>query len=207
MTDNNTMEELQHNINSLLHEINELKKIITVKNEQDNAFRDLIIDYLVNKKDVKIGDSSSSSSTVKTTQKQKKNNDTELIDVYHKNLYEYLVQNNYTYFDYVESFTKANIDVMDDKLKDNSANNVRNCFVWCYSHVNDIRIIVLDLPNVENFVTGLYNNKTELVKHNKTLNELLKYEGNEIFKNYKDETYFKTYCNSLKQKYKKLTDS
>ena len=81
-----------------------------------------------------------------------------------------------------------------------------NCFIWCYSHVNDIRIEVLDLPNVEVYANALYTDKSELAKHNKTLTDLLKYEGSEVFKKYKDDTYFKNYCTNLKIKYKKLLE-
>lgn len=204
MTDQSVIYDLQNEVKTLLQEITELKKMIAVKNEQDNAFRELIIEFLVNKKDIKIGDQTTQAS--KST-KPKKNNDTITIDVFHKQLHQFLVQNNYTHFDYVELFNKSNIDVMGDKLKDNSANNVKNCFVWCYSHINEIRVEVLDLPNIENYVSKLYNDKNEIGKHNKTLNDLLKYEGNELFKNFKDESYFKNYCATLKQKYKKLTDA
>lgn len=204
MTDQSVISDLQNDVKTLLQEITELKKMMAVKNEQDNAFRELIIEFLVNKKDIKIGDQTTQAPK---SAKQKKNNETEIIDVFHKQLHQFLVQNNYTYFDYVELFNKSNIDVMGDKLKDNSANNVKNCFVWCYSHIDEIRIEVLDLPNIENYVSKLYNDKNEIGKHNKTLNDLLKYEGNELFKNFKDESYFKNYCATLKQKYKKLTDA
>ena len=38
--------------------------------------------------------------------------------------------------DYVESFITSNIDAITYKLTYNSANNVKQCFVWCYPHGN-----------------------------------------------------------------------
>ena len=207
-TDSDILTALQQDVKTLIHELDELKKILAVKNAQDDTFRDLIIDYLVNKKDVKISDvtAAASSSTTKTPKVKKDDGVTIMDNIFHKNLYDFLKQNKDTHFDFVEAFTKTNINNMTDKLTDNSANNVKNCFIWCYSHVNDIRIEVLNLPNIEVHVNTLYNDKEELIKHNKTLNDLLKYEGSEIFKKHKDESYFKNYSTTLKQKYKKLLE-
>lgn len=205
-TDSDILIALQQDVKTLLHELDELKKILAVKNAQDDTFRDLIIDYLVNKKDIKIGDVTASSSTTKIPRTTKKDDNVDIIDVFYKNMYDFLKQNKDTHFDFVEAFTKININNMGDKLTDNSANNVKNCFIWCYSHVNDVRIEVLDLPNVEVYANTLYIDKNELTKHNKTLTDLLKYEGSEVFKKYKDDTYFKNYCANLKIKYKKLLE-
>jgi hypothetical protein len=206
-TDSDILIALQQDVKMLLHELDELKKILAVKNAQDDTFRDLIIDYLVNKKDIKIGDVKTavvSSSTTKIPRVKKSNDNVEIIDVFHKNMYDFLKQNKDTHFDFVEAFNKTNINNMGDKLTDNSANNVKNCFIWCYSHINDVRIEVLDLSNVEVYANALYTDKNELIKHNKTLTDLLKYEGSEVFKKYKEDTSFKKYCESLKMKYKKL---
>ena len=81
MTDQYVISNLQNDIKTLLQEITELKKMIAVKNEQDNAFRELIIEFLVNKKDIKIGDQTTQAP--KNT-KPKKNNETEIINVFYK---------------------------------------------------------------------------------------------------------------------------
>lgn len=200
-TESDALKLVQQDVKVLLHELSELKKLLVIKNEEDSHFRDLIIDFLVNKKEIKIGETT----TVTKPPKIKKDETINIIvDVFYKNMYEFLKQNNDTHFDFVDEFTKININNIVNKLTDNSANNVRNCFIWCYSHINEIRIEVLTLPNIEQYINTLYNDKNELIKHNKTLTDLLKYEGNEVFKKHKDESYFKNYCALLKQKYKKL---
>ena len=200
-TESDALKLVQQDVKVLLHELSELKKLLVIKNEEDSHFRDLIIDFLVNKKEIKIGETT----TVTKPPKIKKDETINIIvDVFYKNMYEFLKQNNDTHFDFVDEFTKININNIVNKLTDNSANNVRNCFIWCYSHINEIRIEVLTLPNIEQYINTLYNDKNELIKHNKTLTDLLKYEGNEVFKKHKDESYFKNYCVLLKQKYKKL---
>lgn len=200
-TESDALKLVQQDVKVLLHELSELKKLLVIKNEEDSHFRDLIIDFLVNKKEIKIGETTT---VIKTPKIKKDETINIIVDVFYKNMYEFLKQNNDTHFDFVDEFTKININNIVNKLTDNSANNVRNCFIWCYSHINEIRIEVLTLPNIEQYINTLYNDKNELIKHNKTLTDLLKYEGNEVFKKHKDESYFKNYCVLLKQKYKKL---
>jgi hypothetical protein len=201
-TESDTLKSVQKDVKTLLHELDELKKILAVKNAQDDTFRDLIIEYLVNKKDIKIGDIA----TITKTPRVKKNEVTTIIvDTYHKDMYNVIKPSVDTVF--IKTFTKININNIVDKLNENSANNVRNCFIWCYSRINEIRIEVLtNNKEIEVYVKELYNNKEELIKHNKTLNDLLKYEGSEVFKKYKDEQYFKNYCSNLKTKYKKTIE-
>ena len=200
-TESDALKLVQQDVKVLLHELSELKKLLVIKNEEDSHFRDLIIDFLVNKKEIKIGETTT---VIKTPKIKKDETINIIVDVFYKNMYEFLKQNNDTHFDFVDEFTKININNIVNKLTDNSANNVRNCFIWCYSHINEIRIEVLTLPNIEQYINTLYNDKNELIKHNKTLTDLLKYEGNEVFKKHTDESYFKNYCALLKQKYKKL---
>ena len=155
-TESDALKLVQQDVKVLLHELSELKKLLVIKNEEDSHFRDLIIDFLVNKKEIKIGETTT---VIKTPKIKKDETINIIVDVFYKNMYEFLKQNNDTHFDFVDEFTKININNIVNKLTDNSANNVRNCFIWCYSHINEIRIEVLTLPNIEQYINTLYNDK------------------------------------------------
>ena len=67
-TESDALKLVQQDVKVLLHELSELKKLLVIKNEEDSHFRDLIIDFLVNKKEIKIGETT----TVIKTPKIKK---------------------------------------------------------------------------------------------------------------------------------------
>jgi len=178
----------------LTNKIDALTETVNLMKTRDEMFRDFIVELMVNKKE---------STIIQATQKKVKPVDNiVIITEYYKNMLEQMNKLN-TAVNIVKSFTVDSIKTIEDKLKDNAANNIKNCFVWCYSHINETRIETLNLPNIEQFVMLIYDNKNELDKYNsKGVIELLKYEANKIFKKYKDEVYFKKHCENIKKKYK-----
>ena len=178
----------------LIDKVDALTETVNLINTRNELFRDFIVELMVNKKETTI---------ISTVQKKTKPIDSMvIITEYYKNILEQMNKLN-TEINMVETFTIDNIKTIEDKLKDNAANNIKNCFVWCYSHINETRIETLNLPNIEQFVMAIYNDKTELDKCNtKGVIELLKYEANKVFKKYKDEVYFKKHCEHIKKKYK-----
>tara|TARA_Y100000389_G_C17442390_1_gene509421 strand:+ start:1023 stop:1661 length:639 start_codon:yes stop_codon:yes gene_type:complete len=178
-------------IHELLNKVNELSDTIKTMDKRDETFRDFIVEMIVNKKEIV---------NVSLTQtKTKKNNDNIVLDEYYNNMSDKLKQDGKDEKNFVEKNNKTCLKDIDDKLKENTANNVKNCFVWCYSHINEIRLQTLKLPNIEQDVIALYTNKKELAKHNKNLIDLLKYEANETYKKYKEESFFKAHCAELKK--------
>lgn len=158
--------------------------------DRNEILKDLIIDLIINKKqDI----------TPLKTVNRRDTNDNIIIDKYYKNIIEYLEKNKIDYKNIIISKNTDKRDDITDELTLATKKNIKNCFIWNYSHISEIRTNTLKLTNVENYVIELYNNKEDINKHNKgNLTELLKYEGNEIYKKFKEETYFKNYCQKIK---------
>ena len=189
---------LKKSLENLSLQLEDLKTNIDVNIiKRNDMLRDLIIDIIVNKKQ----------DNILIKQKNKKNDDNYIIiDAYQKNIIDYLEKNkieyNNIYTDKIISYKNS----LNDKLSETSSNNVKNCFTWCYSHINEIRCSVLELPNIEEFVQSLYKNNNDIKKHNKNINDLFKYEANELYKRFYNSEckYFQNYCTELKKNIKNI---
>ena len=121
------------------------------------------------------------------------------IDSYQEDILEHLRKSEEDTNGILEKFNKEEIDKLPDKLSGNSSNNCKNCFIWSYSHINDIRNKTLNYsPKIKEYVIKLYDDKNAISKY-KNVSELLKYEANSIYTTFKDE--IKGYIDEIKRLY------
>ena len=186
MTEAVTLESLDLSINVLATAIGNLSKKM-------DSIKDLLVEISTNKIENTI--------IQQQTKIQKPLKKKEFkIDSYHEDILNHLKEVGEETDGIIETFNKEEINQLSDVLSENSSKNVRNCFVWCYSHINDTRNKTLRLPNVKKYVMELYDKKDVISKY-KNVIELLKYEANSIHSNFKDEPFFKAHIEEIKSSY------
>lgn len=190
--------KMSSSTDELIQKIDEINTKLTKIHEEQKAFKDLIIELLSDKIE---------NILIQQLKIQKIAKKKELkLDTFQENILKYLKDKGEDIDSILETLNKDKIESLSDKLSDVSSKNVKNCFTWCYSHINEIREQTLNEPNVKEFVKKLYDDKESIAKHNKNIIELLKYEANEINAKFKDENYFKKYINEIKKKYSQLLE-
>jgi hypothetical protein len=192
-------------IKSIKKEIEDIKSQLNNQNNSITTLTDVIVESLVHKKEEFLfsnkasSSGSSNSQTLKNIKKVKINklNITEYI----KDLYKYLNTINYPIDEYnliQNENCLESIKSIENTINVNAIANVKNCFGWAYSHINSVRTKTLEMPIIESFLQDLYNTDKDKINKIESITELLNYEANKIYKEFKDKPIFKLYVGELK---------
>lgn len=175
------------------------KKLEVIENKLDNLTNlvKLLIDAQINNivlTDL-VGENSASSGSnlgSKSSYGVKKLNkvDMKKITVFTDDLSEFICET------YIKDI--SDIDSINDKPKSTVINNVKNRFSWFYKNIHNIRLEVLELPNIKDFIINdIYSKGVNL-----TVADILLRESITIYAKFKEEPFFKEYTKKLKNRYK-----
>lgn len=190
------MEEIKELLINLTKEINALKEQVKEIKEIQNALLDDTVGLISN---LNVIDKSATTAISLKNKRQKEFK----IDKFIEDLRSVLCEEDNKL--YLEHLTKENL--INISNSNTNLNNVKICFVHCYSHIESIRKKVLsNILESDKVLSSLYTHDESKPKCN-SINDLLKWEANKLYKHYKEDVDFKKLTHDLKEKCNNLINS